>query len=271
MATSLLQRARLADPFEGPWEAADVQWWSVRPRASDDVERLFWLDDGGPVAGVLLTSWSNGTWQCDPVSVPRTAGAGREELWHRALEHASQVGATRVEVPVDAADSDFQRLATSSGMRAVRHDSTGIVAATDVPAAVPMPGGFELVDRTRLQAAPHPMRHRNGADVAQRLSGCSLYDPWLDIAVETRGGREAGYSLYWYDPVTKVGLVEPMRVEDEFQRRGLARAMILEGMNRLVQRGATRLKVSWESDAAGALYTGVGFEQTTTTGWYAFP
>ena len=71
LATELLQRARRADPQAGLWEAADVQWWWRRPRRSDDVEKLFWIDDEGPVAGVLLTSWTDDAWQCDPVVVPR--------------------------------------------------------------------------------------------------------------------------------------------------------------------------------------------------------
>src|SRR5581483_8969636 len=48
---------------------------------------------------------------------------------------------------------------------------------------------------------------------------CPLYDPELDLAVETADARVAGYSLYWFDPVTKTGLVEPVRVEDDYQRR----------------------------------------------------
>ena len=31
LATELLQRARLADPQAGLWEAADVQWWWRKP------------------------------------------------------------------------------------------------------------------------------------------------------------------------------------------------------------------------------------------------
>jgi hypothetical protein len=50
LATQLLQRARCADPRAGLWEAADVQWWWRTPRRSDDVEKLFWIDDEGPVA-----------------------------------------------------------------------------------------------------------------------------------------------------------------------------------------------------------------------------
>ena len=70
LATSLLQRARLADPVAGVWEAADVQWWWRQPQRSDQVEQLFWLDDDGPVAGVLLTSLADDSWQCDPILVP---------------------------------------------------------------------------------------------------------------------------------------------------------------------------------------------------------
>src|SRR5262245_12305088 len=35
--TTVLQRARQADPMAGMWEAADVQWWWRRPRVTDDL------------------------------------------------------------------------------------------------------------------------------------------------------------------------------------------------------------------------------------------
>jgi GNAT superfamily N-acetyltransferase len=112
------------------------------------------------------------------------------------------------------------------------------------------------------------MRQRSGEAVEERLAQCPLYDPELDLSVETVDGRIAGYSLYWFDPVTAVGLVEPVRVEDEYQRRGLARVMLTAGISRLVEKGAQRVKISYESDAAAALYTGVGFRPTSTATWY---
>jgi len=96
----------------------------------------------------------------------------------------------------------------------------------------------------------------------------SALRPGLDLAVETADGRVAGYSLYWFDPTTEVGLVEPVRVEDEFQRQGLARAMLSAGIDRLVTRGAQRVKISYQTEAAAALYQGVGFRRTSTATWY---
>src|SRR5690606_18414683 len=104
--------------------------------------------------------------------------------------------------------------------------------------------------------------------VAQRLAHCSLYDPALDLALESEDGRVAGYSLYWFDPVTEVGLVEPVRVDEEFQRRGLARVMLSECITRLLARGARRVKVSYFTTAAGALYQGLGFRPQSSTTWY---
>ena len=275
LATALLQRARLADPQEGPWEAADVQWRWARPRASDDSDSLFWLDDEGPVAGVLLTSahatrgLSNGSWQCDPVLVPGANVIEPSALLRRAIDHASEQSGGQFEVPLND-DGTGMALTSSYGMKVLRHDSTGWMSAADAPEPMTLTTGFVIVDRTQRRDAPHPMQRRNGDAVEQRLQQCPLYDPWLDLAVETDDGRSAGYSLYWHDPVTGVGLIEPVRVEDEFQRLGLARAMLSHGLARLVTRGATRLKVSWESDAAGALYTGLGFRHTDTTTWYRY-
>lgn len=112
------------------------------------------------------------------------------------------------------------------------------------------------------------MRLRNGGDVAGRLEQCSLYDPALDLSVESPDGRSAGYALFWFDLATRVGLVEPVRVEDEFQRRGLARAMLTAGIERLIAKGAERVKISYESEAAATLYESLGFRRTSSTTWF---
>ena len=104
---------------------------------------------------------------------------------------------------------------------------------------------------------------RNGELVEARLRQCSLYDPTLDLAVEDADGRVAGYALFWFDHTTLVGLLEPMRVEDEYQRRGLARMLLTNGLDRLARKGARRLKVGFETDAARNLYLGAGFVQTS--------
>ena len=123
--------------------------------------------------------------------------------------------------------------------------------------------GFRLLDRMARADRPHPMVPRNGRLVEARLRQCSLYDPSLDLAVEDRDGRVAGYALFWFDPKTSVGLLEPMRVEDEYQRRGLARMLLTNGLERLARKGARSLKVGFETDAARSLYLGAGFVQTS--------
>ncbi len=42
--TALLHRIRLEEPRGGVWEAADLQWWWRRPRASDVVALPVWFD-----------------------------------------------------------------------------------------------------------------------------------------------------------------------------------------------------------------------------------
>ena len=184
------------------------------------------------------------------------------------MEHAAIHAPGRFDVPVNDDDHVFTELARQSGLTAGAKDSTAWMDATDRPAVREPSEGFVLVDRSQRQSAPHPMRHRSGGTVAKRLEQCSLYDPSLELVLETNDGKVAGYSLYWFDPTTKVGLVEPVRVEDEFQRRGLARAMLTIGIDRLVRRGAQRLKVSYETDAAAGLYLSLGFGQTSTATWY---
>ncbi len=270
LATTLLQRARLADPWVGMWEAADVQWWWRKPQVSDRIEQIFWLDSDGPVAGVLLTGSADDSWQCDPVvvpGVPDIRGCDPASVWSHALRHAAKHAPAGFEVAVS--DNDlFAELARQSGLAPGYRDGTAWLDVRDSPAPTSLADGFRLADRTQLRDTPHHMRHRSGDEVEERLSQCSLYDPALDLVVESADGRVAGYSLFWFDPITEVGLAEPVRVETDFQRRGLASAMLRAGIGRLVERGAKRVKISYGSEAAAKTYQGVGFRPTSTATWY---
>ena len=268
LATRLLQRARLADAEAGEWEAADLQWWWRTPRPSDALRQHFWLDDHGPVAGVVLTDWGR-TWECVPIVVPGLLSVPLAVVWNYAVEAIDSLGPEAVEVLARDDDVELLNLLARAGFRRDASEyGLAWMNARDRPAVTAMPEGYVLVDRERA-TGPHPMQRRNGEGVEGRLRQCSLYDPGLDLAVEASGGLVAGYGLFWLDPMTEVGLVEPMRVEDEFQRRGLARALLTEGLDRLVKRGARRLKVGYGTEAARRLYTGVGFRVTATSGSYS--
>ena len=265
LVTELLQRARLADADAGLWEAADLQWWWRTPRRSDAVGHIFWIDDEGPVAGVVLTDWGR-AWACDPIVVPGISTVTLPTIWARALEAVNALGLRAVEVLARDDDLELQGLLAGAGFAADEYRS-GItwMNAPDRPEVAALPEEFALVDRTGSTTRLHPMRRRSGDGVEARLMQCSLYDPDLDFAVEAADGPVAGYALFWFDPVTEVGLLEPMRVEDAYQRRGLARAMLTAGLDRLAAQGARRLKVGYATDVACALYTGAGFQVTSTT------
>lgn len=271
LATRLLQRCRLADPYAGVFEAADIQWSWRTPRESDDIEKTFWIDDHGPVAGLYLTSTATNIWQIDPLIVPGCSGIEPEKVWARAMEFTAANPDKSIVIPVADDDDHFRQLAIDSGLTATDQDFTGWMQAEHKPELAEIAARFTLVDRTLRDGTPHPMRHRSGDQIAARLKQCSLYDLTLDLAIESPDGQPAGYSLFWFDPVTRVGLIEPVRVHDDYQRKGLARAMVTHGIHRLVAKGAERIKVSWETEGAGALYSSVGFQQQSTTTWYSTP
>ena len=115
------------------------------------------------------------------------------------------------------------------------------------------------------------MSGRSGEEVAERLAQCSLYRPELDLFVEAPNGEVASYALFWFDPVTSVGLLEPMRTEERYWRMGLARFVLASGLERLAALGSRRLKVNYEAGnvASRNLYLGAGFRPESTSRVYS--
>jgi predicted N-acetyltransferase YhbS len=268
LVSKLLHRVRASHATAGVWEASDFQWWWRRPRPSDAFGQAFWLDAHGPVAAAMVTAWQE-RWGLDPIALPGSDRATVAMVVDDGLERAAAHGAPGLETLVR--DDDAVLASVLAERDFTPTDDRGGITWMDAAKRPPptlLPDGFELIDRSIAGDQPHPMIKRNGPDVATRLPQVPLYDPALDLAIRHETGDVVGYALFWFDPVTHVGELEPMRVEDAWQRRGLARALLLHGLGRLAERRATRFKVSYASDPARALYTGAGFViETTDTTW----
>jgi GNAT superfamily N-acetyltransferase len=273
LATTLLQRMRLARPTGGIWEAADVQWWWREQRRTDQDGQLFWLDErGDPLAAAIRTDFGHSV-QCDVLVLPDDRDLART-AWRAAIDRAaigraasgrgasgraaSGRGGARAEFPLRPDDAAGVTELAAAGFSPAQ--GPGVIAcwldAARRPTVPPLPAGYRLLSRADAPDRPHPMIARNGPDVAERLSGCSLYRPELDLMVEAPDGVAAGYGLFWADPITRVGLVEPMRTEDEHRHRGIASHILAAGLDRLAAHGCRRLRVSNDL----AIYLRAGFQ-----------
>ena len=268
LATTLLQDARsryfasLAygrpPTCSGGGAATSMPKRPTRPSgwtATRSVGAVIFTDWGENVGCDLLTTDRG---RCDPVTM----------LWAHALERIEAHAIRPVEMLVDDDDRNLIDAVTKAGF-----DGTGEVQITSWMAAAerapvpPLPTGFALTARSDAPDRPHPMIRRSSEHVAERLLECSLYRPDLDLAVYAPDGEVAGYGLFWADPVTGVGLVEPMRTEDRYMGMGIAGHLLAQGLDRLATAGCSRLKVSHivGNEAAERLYLGAGFRPQSSS------
>jgi GNAT superfamily N-acetyltransferase len=269
--TVLLQRVRSAHPTAGLYEAADLQWWwSQRPRSTDSVPQLFWFDHlDRPVAAVIATD-AGRRMQLDPMVMPGATSEWVAQVIERGLAHAREHGIEAVTLEVDSADGALREVLVGHGF-VVEH--VGLVetwlAAEARPQISPLHDGYRLSTRRDTMQRAHHMisTERNHPDPEPRLRQTSLYRADLDLVIHDSHSDVAAYGLFWYDPETATGLVEPMRTEDDHQRRGLARHILTTGLGLLAAAGAERIKICYEPDnpASGSLYLSVGFEPDRQT------
>lgn len=132
-------------------------------------------------------------------------------------------------------------------------DLTERSLATPIP-AVALPAGFAIRSATRSDAAELAAA-RNGAfgdswtpesyrDEVMLKPG---YDLSRELVAVTPEGRVASFAVIWLDDLTRVGHFEPVGTAPDFHNRGLAKAVMTEGLTRL--RAAGMLTATVEYDA----------------------
>ncbi len=87
------------------------------------------------------------------------------------------------------------------------------------------------------------------------------FDPARELVAIAPDGRFAAFVIIWPDPVSKCGLFEPVGVHEDFRQRGIGKALLVEGMRRMLDAGMTRAMVEHEvaNPASTALYAAAGF------------
>jgi GNAT superfamily N-acetyltransferase len=99
------------------------------------------------------------------------------------------------------------------------------------------------------------------------LMACPGYERTLDLVVVNPSGAIASFCTLWLDEINCAGLLEPVGCHPQYRRQGLTRYVIIEGLQRLWERGATEAIVRAHSDnvAAVSLHKSCGFTVASTT------
>ena len=89
------------------------------------------------------------------------------------------------------------------------------------------------------------------------------FEPKHELVAVAPDGQFGAFIIIWFDPISRIGLFEPVGTHKAFQRRGLGKALMSEGLRRMKAAGMTHARVNHQlavdNAASPALYASMGF------------
>lgn len=199
---------------------------------------------------------------------------GAEELAMLGVAHAitaelvRQRGGDELVSDVFRCDGVRQELLGQLGYAQYRVWDWVTERGLDEPLPAPeLPAGFlirpaTVDDATQLAAARNEAFGDSwtAAQYRDEVMVKSGYSAEHELVVDA-AGTVAAFTVLWPDRLSRVGLFEPVGTRPAFQRRGLARALMLAGLHELRRRGmhTARVEHAAANLPAGALYRSLGF------------
>ncbi|MCX6092690.1 MAG: GNAT family N-acetyltransferase [Candidatus Bipolaricaulota bacterium] len=254
---------------EHSWQTARFDYWrwhGILNMGDGNLETdvFLWHTSTGELAAVLNSEGRGHAFlQVDPRV--RTA-ALEEEMLGVAEEHLTGVGKStgRPFISVSAQDGDAMRVELPGPegytIRAMKADDQ------------------ELASRSwaswRAFHPDEPNDKYEGWEWQRNVHKAPMYRRDLDIIAEAPTGEIAAFATVWYDDVTRATCHEPVGTTPEHQRKGLAKAVIAEGMRRAKEMGALIATVGGggESNPPAELLYADMFQKegVSATGWLKY-
>jgi ribosomal protein S18 acetylase RimI-like enzyme len=272
----LLAAGRKADNGTYYVHRGDLQWWlSYNDDPADEWKSRvrLWVDGDQLLGWSLLSPFA---WKAfDVYAAPFLRGTEAErEMLAWAVDQLSAGDYTQT-VWV-AEDDDFRvRWLTENGF-APREGYMHLLTrplADPLPAA-PLPDGFHArssrgpTDAERRSIASHAA-FESSKSIEEytartlRFMQSPVYVNEHELFLVTPQEEVAAFCCIWTDDLNKMGYFEPVGVHPNYQRRGLGKNLLLEGLRRLQSEGMTAASVCAESEnpAALGLYESAGFQK----------
>jgi mycothiol synthase len=269
-----LGEARQAIRHSHYLHVGDLSWQVFHMLAAhnpSDLMRL-WQDEGGTLSGFVLVYPDFGMFDIQVHPHWRDAALEGEMLTWAQSQLSGRSSYTLV--------NENDHLAKTL-LEAADYKPMGnwlyMGRALDEPIPAPqVPPTFKVSDMTEAAftprasalalafgAEPQPERYKT-------FMNAPGYDPALDVVAVDASGQVAAFAMCWADPVSKVGEFEPVGTVPDFQRQGLGKAALLEGMRRLCERGMRDVIVIVEAaeEPAQRLYESVGLTPRWTIQLY---
>jgi mycothiol synthase len=282
---------------EHSWQVARLDWWRWHGimnlgQGNLETETLLWETPGGELGAVLNCEGRGQVFlQVDPRA--RTLEL-EEEMLHVAERDLGGIGTSsgRPYINVWAQDADLMRtelLARRGHTRRADWQQVERVRDLSLPIPdAPAPGGYTI---RAMHADDEDLKKRSWAswrafhpdEPDEKYEGWTwlhnamhapMYRRDLDIVAEAPSGEIAAFATVWYDDVTRSTYCEPVGTMPEHQRRGLAKAVIAEGMRRSKEVGALFATVGGGGESnppAEPLYAGMFCTKgVSATGWLKY-
>jgi ribosomal protein S18 acetylase RimI-like enzyme len=249
-------------PHPGEWD-----WWTFHADPRDQLETLL-----GPEA-VAEIAINHGEIAAFGLAPEEVIELGRTRLpgVRFAVTHVSVADHARADA-LQAAGFALDHPAASLFERATAGATPIAVEGFEIR---PIRGEQEhaaRADAARLAFAStlHPEAHRARYLRFMRSPG---YAPERDIVAVTPDGTIASFAIYWRDDALSLGQFEPVGTHPAFQRRGLARAVLHEGLARLAAAGIARARVmtGGVNEPAKSTYLATGFSLVDEIAAYRAP
>lgn len=264
----------------------DLLWWLYYPAPGSDPFSLItvWEEPRSPGSMIAWTLLSPNAQAFDVYIHPdwiRTAQARYIYAWsvEKLVALLESDGADRINF-VWAAQSDdwlnslllelgFSR--ASEGCLNLQHSLKSRIPLGPLPPGYTLrscTGEAELSNRAAAQYSAFGS-HLPFDQYCQRLLHffrSPVYQPTHDIVIQAPDGRIAAFCYLWFDRSNHLGFFEPVGVHQDFQRQGLGKLLIQEGLRRMQAEGMLKamLNVDESNWAARRLYQSVGFKYIET-------
>jgi ribosomal protein S18 acetylase RimI-like enzyme len=272
---AVLSAGRLVDNGTYYIHPGDLNWWWYYhdPGGAFPSRTFLWEAEGRTIGWAILN-----TGDVDVYFLPELRGTpAADEMYAWSIRRMAEIASS-----VDRAISfqsvhdrdrvliDFlEARGFSPNARCLVHHTVDL---ENLPEPVP-PAGYELRGISGEDEAPSRARASRAAfnkkntswesylENYRNFTHAPVYDPELEVVAVDREGEVGAFAVCWVDPVSRTGLFEPVGTHPDHQRRGLGRAVLLEGLRRMADRGMLRAEVCAFNDnpAALGLYRSVGF------------